>query len=184
MPHIPLELVHHILASVGKDHPTLSSCSLVCRSWMSEAHSFIFEEVRIASSRFVRSDKEPRDLGDLAAFLRQSSRVCMHIRMLTLTLFDPSLVLLRQVVQMLPALVYLTLTLIKCHVPPDDLAGGVWTQDSNTLPSLNTLIIRTTRALQSVPLVLSMFSHIHKLVLFGDPAFGHANDAPKVCVSH
>lgn len=73
---IPPELVHQILAHVDNDHRTLSSCSLVCRSWTIEATPFLFEELLV---------KLPTaNLDDFVNFLRNSPHVCKSLRKLTI----------------------------------------------------------------------------------------------------
>lgn len=46
IPHLPLELVEHIINHLFDDKATLTSCALVARSWLEPAHYHLFSSIR------------------------------------------------------------------------------------------------------------------------------------------
>lgn len=150
-PYIPPELVHRILVHVGKDHNTLSSCSLVCRSWSLEAAPFIFEELIMKSPT--------TNLDDFADFLQTSRHVCKWVKKLAIRTIV-SCTTLGRLVRHLPGLVHLEVHVVVSPLDtpehPTDLPVSAAT--------LNMLELTITNLdLQDICLLLGMFARIDRL---------------------
>ena len=60
-PRLPPELVLHIIDALHDDHPTLSSCSLVSKSWVHQSRRYLLHDIRICVSPGSYSEKTALD---------------------------------------------------------------------------------------------------------------------------
>lgn len=73
----PPELSDYLIDHVWDSKPTLSSCSLVCRTWVNRSRHHLFREVNISVKRSPKLDV-------FLAFLHSSPHLSSYIRRLTL----------------------------------------------------------------------------------------------------
>lgn len=147
-----------VLDCVGRDVPSLKSCSLVSREWLNPVRRRLFQTFRVMSGRNTRS------FDAFLVFLNYAQGVCASVRELHLTGFDTyshsgviSHYLLTTILDHLPSLQ--TLSITRCYWSPSTGYSG------HALKFLRKLSIRTLFLFDFIHFVniLSLFSSIEEL---------------------
>ncbi|PSR82741.1 hypothetical protein PHLCEN_2v5972 [Hermanssonia centrifuga] len=155
---MPKELIDMVLDCVGRDVPSLKSCSLVSREWLDPARRRLFQTFQVMSGRNTRS------FDAFLVFLNYAQGICASVQELHLTGFDThshsgviSHYLFRTILDQLPSLQ--TLSITRCYWSPSTGYSG------HALKFLRKLSIRTLFLFDFIHFVdiLSLFSSIEEL---------------------